>query len=289
MSVIKEFFMVAWSYILTITISDVLDVAIIAYLIYRAIGFVRRTSSLKVFKGILLLIAVMWLSSLLNLSVVNYLLGATFELGILAVIVLFQPEIRRILERVGSSKFSSIFGRRVNLQQMELVISQVVMACADMAQTKTGVLIVFERNNDLNEYIKTGTILDAEPASELLKNIFFHNTPLHDGAVIIKNGRVSGAACMLPLSNNSNLSRELGMRHRAGIGISEATDAISVIVSEETGAISVAVGGMLKRQLKLETFENILRNELLEDDVRDKDRWAFLNKIKIRRNDNEKD
>ena len=148
-------------------------------------------------------------------------------------------------------------------QTLENAITQVVLACSDMAESRTGALIVFERNINLDSYIKTGTIVDASPAVELVKNIFFDKAPLHDGAVIIREGRLAGAACMLPLSSNNNISRSLGMRHRAGIGISERSDAVVVIVSEETGAISVAIEGVLKRGLTPDTLERIIRTELL--------------------------
>lgn len=266
------FFSRCWNFILSLDIWDLLDVAIIAFIIYKILTFVRKTSSANVIKGIFILIAILWLSSLLHLSVVNYLLEKTFELGILALIVLFQPELRRFLEQVGSSKFFGFFGREVNTKAIELAIDQTVMACADMSKTKTGALIVFERNIRLDSYIKTGSIIDAAPATELLKNIFYPKTPLHDGAVIVREGRVAGAACMLPLSNNNNLSRDLGMRHRAAVGMSERSDAVVAVVSEETGSISVAVDGMLKRHLTTETFEKLLRNELLPKKEQ-KNRW----------------
>ena len=243
--------------------SDTLDILLIAFLIYWLIRFVRRTNTAKVLKGIVLLIAMLWLSKELHLSVVSYLLGETFNLGFLVIVILFQPELRRVLEQVGGSNFRGIFSSSAAKQMTETAIAQTVMACIDMAETKTGALIVFERDISLEAYTRTGTIVDAEPSAELLKNIFFVNTPLHDGATIIRGGRIQSAACMLPLTSNTGLSKDLGMRHRAGVGISERSDAVVVIVSEETGAISVAVDGMLKRHLTAETFEKILRNELL--------------------------
>ena len=188
------------------------------------------------------------------------------QFGILAIIVLFQPEIRRFLEQMGSSSFSGIFGHSISKHAIETSITQTVLACRDLADTKTGALIVFERTIRLDEYIKTGTIINAEPTAELIKNVFFPKAPLHDGAIIIRDGKIEGAGCMLPLSTNTNLSRDLGMRHRAGIGMSERSDAVVAIVSEENGLISVAVDGMLKRHLLPETFEKILRNELIPDE-----------------------
>jgi len=251
------------NFIHTITFWDILDMAIIALLIYKVLTFVRKTNTINVVKGIGLLLAVMWLSRLMHLTVVSYLLGGTFELGILAVVVIFQPELRRLLEQVGSSKFEDFFGHPIGAKELSDAITQTVLACTDMSRSHTGALIVFERSINLDAYIKTGTIVDAEPAAELIKNIFYNKAPLHDGAVIIRDGRVAGAACMLPLSSNANISRDLGMRHRAGIGISERSDAIVAIVSEETGAISVAEEGMLKRGLAPETLEKLLKNELL--------------------------
>ncbi len=260
----SEFMTVCWNFILTISFWDVLDVAIIAYLIYRVLLFAQKIGSTNVIKGIMLLIAVMWLSNLLQLSVVSYLLGQTFQLGFLAIIVLFQPELRALLEKVGSSRLSGIFTKQITEKEMDYTISQTVLACTDLSKTRIGALIVFEREINLDSYIKTGSLIDAEPAAELLKSIFFPKTPLHDGAVIVKEGRIAAAACMLPLSSNTHLSRELGMRHRAGVGMSERSDAVVVIVSEETGSISVAVGGMLKRHLSTQTFEMLLRNELIK-------------------------
>lgn len=263
MDVVKEMFQTFLNIVQMIKIWDILDIAIIAYLIYRIITFVKATSSANVLKGIVLLVAVMWISNLLNLSVVSYLLGQTFELGILAVIVLFQPELRGFLEKVGSSNFKTLIGKKLNPLVIESAIAQTVMACTDMAKTKTGALIVFERDINLDSYIKSGTVINAEPSAELIKNIFYPKTPLHDGALIVREGRLAGAACMLPLSTNANLSKDLGMRHRAGVGMSERTDAVVVIVSEETGSISVAVNGMLKRHLATSTFEKLLEYELM--------------------------
>ena len=247
----------------TIQIYDAIDMALVAFLIYRISTFLHKTNSGNVLKGIVLILAALWLSSLLNLSVVSWLLGKAFEMGVLVIIILFQPEIRRLLEQMGAGKLTSFGGKGLGAQSMEYAISQVVTACEDMSRNREGALIVFERNTNLDGYIKTGTTVDAAPASELIRNIFFHNSPLHDGAMIFRGGRIAAAACMLPLSNNTNLSRDLGMRHRAGVGMSERSDAVVVIVSEETGGISVATDSMLKRHLNLETFDKLLRKELL--------------------------
>ena len=254
-----------WKYALTIRITDVIDMAVIAYLVYRLIRWIRRTSSAQVAKGIVLLLAALWLSSLLRLTVVNFILGRAVEVGLIAIIVLFQPELRRVLEQVGRSGLGSMFGKNRS-SDLSNVISHTVNACIDLSKGKVGALIIFERKNLLEGAVKTGTVLDAAVSSELLKNIFYPKAPMHDGAVIVRDGRVEGAGCMLPLSGNIHLSRELGMRHRAGIGVSESSDAVAVIVSEETGSISVAVGGVLKRHLSPETLERLLSNELLPMD-----------------------
>ena len=179
--------------------------------------------------------------------------------------ILFQPEIRRILDQLGGSRFSflRVFSRREQASTIEHAIDITAEACQDMSRDRTGALIVFERQSKLDDVLRSGTKLDAEPSTELLKNVFFVKAPMHDGAMIIRDGRVLGAGCMLPLSRNVNLSRDLGMRHRAGIGMSENSDAVVVLVSEETGSISVAVGGMLKRHLSIETLRLLLSNELL--------------------------
>ena len=197
------------------------------------------------------------------------MLNWVVEWGILALVILFQPEIRRVLERLGSGKLSSMFSsqRPASPYDMETAIRETVEAYTSMSKDKVGALMVFERKNLLDDVIKTGTPLDCSVSSELLKNLFWNKAPLHDGAVIVREGRIVGAGCMLPLSGNVNLSRDLGMRHRAGIGMSEHSDAVVVIVSEETGSISAAMGGMLKRHLAPETLERLLRNELLPEEA----------------------
>lgn len=217
--------------------------------------------------GILILLFAMALFSQMELIATSFLLGKLVEWGVVVLVVLFQPEIRRFLERVGSSRLGLVFSaNKSSPMDLEFAIAQTTAAYADMSRDKVGALMVFERQNLLDDVIKTGTALDCAVSSELLKNIFWNKAPLHDGAVIVRDGRIVGAGCMLPLSGNVNLSRDLGMRHRAGIGMSEHSDAVVVIVSEETGSISAAVGGMLKRHLAPETLERLLRNELLNDD-----------------------
>lgn len=248
-----------------IAITDIIDIAIMAFLIYKLIVLISSTNSGKVVKGIIFLVAALAVSSLCNLYTVSWLLNRALEVGVLALIILFQPELRKLLEQVGSSRLGKMFsgGRTAAPDELDMAITQTVEAYADLSKSKTGALMVFERNNTLDDIIHTGTALDTVVNSELLKNIFWNKAPLHDGAVIVRDGRIVGAGCMLPMSGNLNLSKELGMRHRAGIGVSEQTDAVVAIVSEETGSISVAVGGMLKRHLAPETMERLLRNELM--------------------------
>ena len=246
-------------------ISDVVDIAIMAVLIYKVIMLMRRTNSGAVAKGVLLLLFALGVSTFFHLNTVSYLLQQLMVWGVVALVVIFQPEIRRFLEQMGRTSLGKVFTPEEARNELDSAITQTVDAYMSLSKSKTGALMVFERKNMLDDAIKTGTALDCTVNAELLKNIFWNKAPLHDGAVIVRAGRIVGAGCMLPMSGNVNLSRELGMRHRAGIGASEHTDAVVAIVSEETGSISVAVGGMLKRHLAPETLERLLRNELLPE------------------------
>ncbi|MFR5860491.1 MAG: diadenylate cyclase CdaA [Flavonifractor plautii] len=246
-------------------ISDVVDIAIMAFLIYKVIMLMRRTNSGAVAKGVLLLLFALGVSTFFHLNTVSYLLQQLMVWGVVALVVIFQPEIRRFLEQMGRTSLGKVFTPEEARNELDSAITQTVDAYMSLSKSKTGALMVFERKNMLDDAIKTGTALDCTVNAELLKNIFWNKAPLHDGAVIVRAGRIVGAGCMLPMSGNVNLSRELGMRHRAGIGASEHTDAVVAIVSEETGSISVAVGGTLKRHLAPETLERLLRNELLPE------------------------
>lgn len=261
-----QYFAQAFFSVIRLRVADILDIAILSYVIYKILWMLRKTSSGRVMRGILILLFAMAISSSIPLTATSFLLRNVVEYGILGLVILFQPEIRRFLERMGSSRLGLVFAAsKTTAAEMETAIAQTTEAYTDMSRDKVGALMVFERQNLLDDVIKTGTALDCAVSSELLKNIFWNKAPLHDGAVIVRDGRIVGAGCMLPLSGNVNLSRDLGMRHRAGIGMSEHSDAVVVIVSEETGSISAAVGGMLKRHLAPETLERLLRNELLED------------------------
>ena len=268
-------------YLLTIQITDLLDIAIMVFVLYKVLTLVQSTKAASLVKGLFVFLAALALSSLFHLNGINYIMSKMVEWGVLALIILFQPEIRRVLEQMGSRRFTAFFTHAETGSGMEQTIGQTVLACTEMSQTRTGALIVFEREILLDDMVRSGTVLDASVSSELLKNIFFVKAPMHDGAVIIRNGRVLGAGCMLPLSKNVNLSRDLGMRHRAGIGMSENSDAVVVIVSEENGSISVAIGGMLKRHLKPETLENLLRNELLPQEESDSDKQKFFSLLSL--------
>ena len=272
-------------YLTLLRITDLVDMAIIVFLVYSLLSLVKSTRAENILKGVAIFLLALWLSTALKLRAVSYILSHVVEWGILALIILFQPEIRQILEKLGSRNIRLMRALRPEreITEVEKAIDQVV-ACSEMSRTKTGVLMVFERNISLNDIVRTGTELDCAVVSELLKNIFFVKAPMHDGAVIVRHGRIVGGGCMLPLSRNVNLSRDLGMRHRAGIGMSENSDAVVVIVSEETGSISVAIGGMLKRHLMPETLGKLLRNELLPpEEESDKPQrlpvLAFLKKL----------
>ena len=247
----------------TISVWDIIDILIVAYIIYRVLNFMRKTNASSVIKGIIFLLVVAWLSNLFNMKVITYLVNQILLMGVVVLVVLFQPELRKLFEQVGSSRINVIFRKRVKLENAEAILQSVITATTVMAESKTGALIVFEREVGLNDYAVTGTRIDSDISSELILSIFNYGSPLHDGALLVRDGRVLAAACMLPLSNNVNLGRELGMRHRAGIGISERSDAVAIIVSEQNGMISVAVDGMLKRHLPDDTFEKLLRNEFM--------------------------
>ena len=275
------------NYLLLVRFTDILDVIIIAFLVYKLLDLVRSTRAENILKGVVIFLLALWLSEIFHLNGIAYILGNMVQVGILALIILFQPEIRQILEKLGSRNIRLLRAFTPAQQQTELekAIDQTVIPCSEMSKTKTGVLIVFERHILLDDMVRSGTTLDAAVSSELLKNIFFVKAPMHDGAVIIRHGRILGAGCMLPLSKNVNLSRDLGMRHRAGIGMSENSDAVVVIVSEETGSISVAVGGMLKRHLMPETLSKLLRNELMPqpEEPEDKPRRSLTEVLGLRR------
>ena len=253
MDAVINFFKEFSSMLPTIKVMDIVDILVVAFLIYKVIMMVRSTSAARIAKSVLIILILAGVTQLLNMYLLNYILDKILEIGLVALIVVFQPELRRMLEKLGSKNVREI---------LSVKEEQRVQACEIMAKERTGVLIVFERSIPLLEYQKSGTVVDACVSSELLRNLFFTKASLHDGAVIIRNDRIAAAGCVLPLTENHNISSDLGTRHRAGIGISEVSDAVVVIVSEETGTISVAISGMLKRHLAPQTLEKLLLNEL---------------------------
>ncbi|MDD3165076.1 MAG: diadenylate cyclase CdaA [Oscillospiraceae bacterium] len=248
---------------------DIIDIVVVAFLIYEVMSLIHTTSTARIAKGIIVLLLLTWFTDMTHMYALNFILNNTISLGFLAIVIMFQPELRHMLEKLGGSTLRELLEPRTQIVGTEQAIKQTVKACENMSREKVGALIVFERSIPLDEYFKSGTVVDAEVSSELLRNIFFPKASLHDGAMIVRDNRIAAAGCVLPLSNNYNISSDLGTRHRAGIGMSEATDGVVVIVSEETGAISVAIGGMLKRHLAPQTLERLLNNELIpqEDDT----------------------
>lgn len=264
---IANYFREAFFAVKNIGITDILDILIVAFLIYKITNMIHTTSAARVAKGIILILVITWLTDILSFHVINYILSTILELGFIALVIMFQPELRRALERFGGKNMMrSLVSTQAPKGDMEKVIMATVSACETMSKERVGVLLVFERDTPLEEFFKTGTRIDAQTTEQLLKNLFFPKAALHDGAVIIREGRVAAAGCVMPLSENTHLSSDLGTRHRAGIGTSEVSDAVVVIVSEETGTISVAIGGMLKRHLAPQMLERLLTSELVHDE-----------------------
>ncbi len=246
-------------------LSDYLDIIVVAFLIYKLLPLLRSAGTLRIFKAIVVVFVVAWVADLLNMFTVSWIIDQLLTVGLLALVILFAPELRRILDHLGNVKLTQFLGIQHERQELDGVIEQTVMACEMMSKERVGALMVFARDNPLDEYIKTGTIIDGQVSEQLVRNIFFPKASLHDGAMIIRDGKVTAAGCVLPLSESKRLSADLGTRHRAGVGMSEASDAVVVIVSEETGTISVAVGGMLKRHLAPQMLERLLRSELMPE------------------------
>ncbi|MCX7922477.1 MAG: diadenylate cyclase CdaA [Clostridia bacterium] len=258
------------------------DIGIVSYIIYKLIQLVRETRAWQLLKGILVILIVAKLSELLELRTIAYILNKTIELAGFALIVLFQPELRRGLEQIGRSKFRDFFNfeEQDNTIQTTVAIEEIIKAVSEMSKTLTGALIVIEKETKIGEIINTGVQLESNVSSELLLNIFTPNTPLHDGAVIIRGSKIKAAACFLPLTDNPNLSKELGTRHRAALGITEVSDSIAVIVSEETGKISFALNGGLTRNLTADTLRKALNKNLLEKSTPNKKLTLWKVKVK---------
>ena len=267
--------------------SDYLDIAIVAYLLYRLFPLVNTTGTSRIAKAVVAIIVVAWLADLLNLYAFGFIMEQFLQIGLIALVILFQPELRRMLDHLGNVKLHKFLGMEKPGQEMAPVVAQTVAACEIMSRERVGALIVFARDNRLDEYIKTGTRIDGQVSEQLIRNIFFPKASLHDGATIIRDGRMVAAGCVLPLSSSDRLHADLGTRHRAGVGMSEASDAVVVIVSEETGTISVAVGGMLKRHLAPQTLERLLTHELCPEETSEQDSPVTRLKQKFLKNSKE--
>lgn len=251
--------------LLNITVIDVIDIIIVSFLLYYTFKFIRERRAGKLALGLILLMALLLVSEVLNMHALNFILSNLFSVGIIALVIVFQPELRSALEKVGGESLRSFRGK-MDDETVALYtdcINEVAFAAEQLSQSKTGALMVFERSTKLGEVIRTGTVLDAKTTSFLIGNIFFNKAPLHDGAVIFRDGKIFAAGCFLPLSDNSEIVKDLGTRHRAGIGMSENSDAIVLIVSEETGIISVACDGVLKRGFSRTNLENYLKDQLI--------------------------
>ncbi len=249
------------------TIMSVIDILLTAFLIYKILDWIRGTQAMKVAKGVVIILLATQVSDWIGLITINYILKNIITVGFIALIVMFQPELRRGLERIGSTKFYKLFKSfsKSNINEDILIaVNETVSAVKTLSETKTGALIIFERHIKLRDIIETGVQIDAVPSKDLYINIFTPNTPLHDGAVIISNTtmRIAAAGCLLPLTQNKSLNTEIGTRHRAGIGVSENSDCFSVIVSEETGVISYSVNGKLSRFVDPKTLKTLLMQYL---------------------------
>lgn len=260
----------------TVRFADVIDIAIVAFIIYQAFRLVRETRAEQLIKGILILIIMLQLSSWLGFNTMQYILENTMQLGFFALLIIFQPELRRGLERMGRGTAGRLLSFNNREEVVESTVDEVARAVDNLARNKVGALICMERLTKLGDIIKTGTELNSRISAELLINIFVPNTPLHDGAVVIGSNKILAAACFLPLTHNNDLSKELGTRHRAAIGLSENSDAVVIVVSEETGKISIALDGGLTRNLTVESLKKALLKTMQADaKIIDKDKFTF--------------
>lgn len=266
-----------WFYIPRVTITDVIEIVIIAILIYYIMDWFKKTRAWTLIKGILVLLLFTGIAMVFQFNTILWIFKNTISVGVIAVIIIFQPEFRRALEQLGRKNFiSSLFttddsksGRVLDRK----MLNEITKATFAMAEVKTGALIVLEQDVRLGDYERTGITIDAEVSSQLLINIFEHNTPLHDGAVLIRDNRIVSATCYLPLSDNLDINKSLGTRHRAGIGVSEVSDSITVIVSEETGGVSLAYNGMLYRGLTRENFPKKIEELSNNEPITRKMKW----------------
>ena len=261
----------------------ILDIAIVIYVIVKIIKFAKDSRGMQLIKGILFFIIITWLSGILNLRIVHSVLTSILPSGVVALIVIFQPEIRRALEQLGTNKPTNFFGMEKSIEtKTREDIYKIVIAVSEMAKTKTGALIVIQRDISLSDIIATGIEIDSEISPQLIVNIFVPNTPLHDGAIVIRNNKIAAGACILPPANNADISKELGTRHRAAVGISKESDAIAIVVSEESGKISIAKDGTLIADVKEEALKNILIKNIITNRLEDnkKSKLKGIKKIK---------
>lgn len=267
--------------------SDLLDIIIVAFLIYKLLPIFRSTGTMRIAWMIVVVLVVTWLTEAMELYTLNFILSQLLAVGLIAIVVLFQPELRRMIDHMSNIKIKEFLTPQKPSQEMIPVITQTVRACEIMSSEKVGALIVFARHNRLEEYFKTGTVIDGQVSDQLIRNVFFPKASLHDGAMIIRDGKIAAAGCVLPLSDSDRISADLGTRHRAALGTSEVSDAVIVIVSEETGAISVAVGGMLKRHLAPQTLERLLCNELCPETDQEEENLVLKLRQKLHIKDKE--
>lgn len=258
-------------------IKDVIDIAIIAFVVYKVLGFIRETRAEQLVKGILILVLATFLSDKLNLYTLNWLLVNTMTIGVVALLIVFQPELRRALEYLGRSKFISKPFARIDKEKAKAITSVISKTMAYFSANKIGALIILEGETTLSDIAETGTQMESEISLELLRNVFYSGAPLHDGAVLIRGDRITAAGCVLPLTANKTLSKDLGTRHRAGLGITENSDAIALIVSEESGIISIAVDGKLSRFLDIKTVEKTILNVYFREIEQTKQRKPLKN------------
>ncbi len=272
-----------WTFVIQnlrlVRIRDILDILIVTLVIYGGIRLVKETRAAQLIKGIIALVVFAQVADWLDLNAISFLLNNTLQMGLLAIIIMFQPELRRVLEKIGNTAAASQFFSTTDA--LEELADSVSQASKYMADRKIGALIIMEKNTKLGDIMKSGTLLDAKVSEQLLVNIFMSNTPLHDGAAIIGENRIRAAACFLPLTQNNSFSKELGTRHRAGIGVSEIADCIAIIVSEETGKISVALDGELNRAITYQELKKIIIKELgnSEEQESSAQKFPLINKI----------
>ena len=259
---------------------SVLDILVVSYIFYKGYMLIKETRAEQLLKGMILLIVLIPISYLLKLDMLYFILNKTLTIGVLSIVIIFQPEIRRALEHIGRSAFDDMHVIQ-DEEVLQKIMSEITYAVGNLAETKTGALIVIEQSTGLNEIISSGTLIDANITSNLLENIFVVNTPLHDGATIIRNDRIAASGCFLPLTNNNTISKKLGTRHRAAIGLSEVSDALIIIVSEETGTISLAMNGKITRDYERERLKTVLI-KVIENRYKNKQRVkTFREKVNL--------